>query len=315
VSALLTNDAAILLLTPLVLAFVRRRYTDRQLTPFAFAVFAAAGVAPFVTSNPMNMVVASYIGLNFNNYAASMLPISLTGSVLSYLLLRRVFARDLAETPGVSAEPDTDTVRTRDDTATTAFTETQIAMVLLLVGVVALYPLVAQLDGGAIWLVAVLGAVLALWLAGHAHGDALGVWRGVAWDVVVFLPAVFVLSIGLRNVGLVDLLSSWYRDAGLATIGATAAIGSAALNNHPMALVNMLALEARPGTGTTDFLAALVGGDLGPRLLPTGSLAGLLWLESCRRFGLHVSAGRFIVVGAILTVPTLAVSLAMLMLF
>ena len=132
---------------------------------------------------------------------------------------------------------------------------------------------------------------------------------------MIFLPAVFVLSIGLRNVGLVDLLTAWYRDAGVWVIGGTAAIGSAALNNHPMALVNMLALEARRSEGSHQFLAALVGGDLGPRLLPTGSLAGLLWFECCRQLGVHISAGRFVAIGAFLTLPTLVVSLAMLALF
>ena len=52
-AALLNNDAAILLLTPLVLTFVGSRYPDqpRLLLAFAFAVFMSAGVAPFVVSN------------------------------------------------------------------------------------------------------------------------------------------------------------------------------------------------------------------------------------------------------------------------
>ena len=41
---------------------------------FAFAVFLAPGVAPFVISNPMNMIVAEYAGLGFNAYAAKMVP-------------------------------------------------------------------------------------------------------------------------------------------------------------------------------------------------------------------------------------------------
>ena len=45
-ASLLNNDAAILLLTPLVLGLVRQRYPDQPqlLLPFAFAVFMAPGV-------------------------------------------------------------------------------------------------------------------------------------------------------------------------------------------------------------------------------------------------------------------------------
>jgi arsenical pump membrane protein len=306
-ASLLSNDAAILLLTPLVLAFVRSRYPaePRLLLPFAFAVFMAAGVAPFVTSNPMNMVVASYVGLDFNQYAATMLPIALAGSVLSFVLLRRVFAADLS----ASARP------AARGTARVPFTATQIRMLALLGGVTATYPLVAMFDGGGIWPVASAGAAAAVGLASRdgRTNPARILRHGVAWDVLIFLPAVFALSIGLRNVGLVDLLASWYSDAGVGLIGATAALGSAALNNHPMALVNMLALDA--GLDARPFLAALIGGDLGPRLLPTGSLAGLLWLESCRQFDVHVSPGRFMRVGIVLAIPTLALSLALLALF
>jgi arsenical pump membrane protein len=305
-ASLLSNDAAILLLTPIVLTFIRRRYPDRPrlLVPFAFAVFMAAGVAPFVTSNPMNMVVASYAGLNFNAYAAIMLPISLAGSIVSYLVLARLFAADLA-TPA----------RAIDAVPVAPLRANQRRMLLLLAAVTATYPFVAVFDGAAIWAVALSGALVALWLTWRdVQASPLRILsRGVSWDVLIFLPAVFVLATGLRNVGLVDAVALWYRDAGVGVIGLTSAVGSAVLNNHPMALVNMLALEEH--TGVVPFLAALVGGDLGPRLLPTGSLAGLLWLESCRRLGVAVSAASFAGVGVLLTIPALLVSLMLLALF
>jgi arsenical pump membrane protein len=116
----------------------------------------------------------------------------------------------------------------------------------------------------------------------------------------------------LRNVGLVDVVAQWYGNAGVAVIGLTSAVGSALLNNHPMALINMLALEGR--RDVLPFLAALIGGDLGPRLLPTGSLAGLLWLESCRHLGVAIPVVTFMRVGLLLTAPALLVSLLLLIL-
>lgn len=77
-STAFNNDAAILLLTPLIITLVRRRYPDRpeMAEPMAFAVFMSAGVAALPVSNPMNMVVAEFMGISFNNYARHMVPIT-----------------------------------------------------------------------------------------------------------------------------------------------------------------------------------------------------------------------------------------------
>jgi arsenical pump membrane protein len=305
-ATILSNDAAILLVTPLVVTFVRRRFPTqpRLLLPFAFAVFMAAGVAPFITSNPMNVVVASAAGLNFNTYAATMIPIAVAGSLTTYLLLRRVFAADLAAGIGQAL------VRARPAVLSPA----QRRMVMLLLAVSAMYPFVALLDGSAIWAVSAAGAVLALGLAAREEHVSpvtlLRQGRG-AGDILIFLPAVFVLAMGLRNAGLTNLLASWYEGAGIALVGATAAVGSAALNNHPMAVINLMTLDPSSGDPAL-FLAALIGGDLGPRLMPTGSLAGLLWLEACRRLGVEVTPVTFMRVGLVLTVPALVVSLLVL---
>lgn len=137
--------------------------------------------------------------------------------------------------------------------------------------------------------------------------------------ILIFLFCVFVLVQGLGNVGFVSLITDFYssvKDTSLqiALVAVSSAVGSAVLNNHPMAILNTLAIRDLSQPTLQHVLAALIGGDLGPRLLPMGSLAGLLWLDSLRKQGVHIGLGLFIRVGMAVTVPTLALSLIILLL-
>lgn len=76
-----------------------------------------------------------------------------------------------------------------------------------------------------------------------------------------------------------------------------------------MALLSSLALANAPNKL---MFAALVGGDLGPRLLPIRSLVGLLWTHQLRQKGVIVPLGTFVRVGAAVTVPSLVASLVVL---
>lgn len=303
-AAVLNNDAAILLLTPVVVVLVRGLYPDRPglLVPFAFAVFMAAGVAPFVTSNPMNTVVAGVAEIDFNEYAAKMVPVAIAGWIVTFVVLRLVFARELREAPPAPAA-----------VPAKRWERPQKQAVALVLVVLAAYPVLA-LAGVEVFLVAAGGGVLALALSAyHRTGGPFEVLRtNVAWEILVFLLGMFLLAEALRNAGVVDRLTELYADGGDGVIGVTSAIGSALINNHSMALTNLLAVEALPTATDADYLFALVGGDLGPRLLPIGSLAGLLWIAVLRGLGVEVTLKRFVAVGTAVTVPSLAVSLGVL---
>jgi arsenical pump membrane protein len=138
----------------------------------------------------------------------------------------------------------------------------------------------------------------------------------VSLDILVFLWGIFLVVQGLRAAGVADQLRTLYASAlpgsgaQLATIGIASALGSAAIDNHPMSILNMLAIDR--SHGPAPLLAALVGGDIGPRLLPIGSLAGLLWIDLMRRSGVEVGVARFLRLGTLVVLPTLAASLAML---
>ncbi len=120
-----------------------------------------------------------------------------------------------------------------------------------------------------------------------------------------------IWDLNSARAGLTAQLAQLYADtpAPLATIGSVAAAGSAVINNHPMALLHSHALAGAPN----DYVfAALVGGDLGPRLLPIGSLAGLLWMHALKQQGVTISLRTFAGVGALVTIPSLVVSLVVL---
>jgi Na+/H+ antiporter NhaD/arsenite permease-like protein len=132
------------------------------------------------------------------------------------------------------------------------------------------------------------------------------------------LFGIFVIVIGLRNVGLVIRITELYS----AAIGSTAriwvicvssALGSAVLNNDRMALLNALAICNLQAGAQQQILAAQIGGDLGH-----ASCLSDLWQAYSgsifRRECIHISALRFSRVGVPLTVPTVALSMTILVL-
>lgn len=306
IAAVLSNDAAILLMTPTVLVLLRAVYPKRHpkfAVPFVLAVFASAGVAPLVISNPMNLIFADHVGIGFNRYSITMIPIAIAGWIVAYAALATMFRDELSDTsPALGAWPEPKLPLTIGAKIT----------LVTVGGVLVAYPVMSYLDVP-LWPVAAVGgaicAVVSL-AAGHSV-RALG--SGIAWPIFPFLVGVFVLATALERVGVVDWLATLYSDSGapLATIGVTSAVGSAVLNNHPMSVLNAFALD-RSGGGVDQAFAALIGGDLGPRLLPIGSLASLLWYDLLRKHDVAVSVGMFVRVGFALTIPTLAVSLGLL---
>lgn len=299
VAAVLSNDAAVLILMPTVIALLRAVYPRRHpkfVVPFAFAVLTAAGVAPFVVSNPMNLIFAHHMHVGFNRYALIMVPVAVVAAVVTYLVLVRVFREALAdEAPALGAWPH------RRAPLTAGQRTVLVAVVVMLGG----YPLLAAFELP-LWPVAA-GAGLVCAAVSVAGGRSVrAVALGVSWGVFPFLVGVFVLAVGLARVGVVGWLSGLYAATPLdvEVVGATSAVGSALLNNHPMSVLNAFALEHVPAREPGVF-AAMVGGDLGPRLLPVGSLAALLWYDLLRKHGVTVRVTTFIRVGVILTLPTL----------
>ena len=90
--------------------------------------------------------------------------------------------------------------------------------------------------------------------------------------------------------------------------GVMIAIASNLMNNLPAGLIAGSAITAAP-TPSVVVGAVLIGVDLGPNLSVTGSLATILWLVAMRREGEAVTARRFLGLGLIVMPPALILAL------
>ncbi len=308
--ALFTNDAAVLILTPMVCLMLRNAPGLSPL-PFLFAVLNIANlVAAFVISNPINIVVAHYFGIDFLDYAAWMFFPAMAAAISTYVVLRWYFRREIS----ASRLPEAPATRK----SLSPFARWCAGLIAVIVLAAFLGPRI----GVPLWVVMSSGACLLLLIGRVMVGlDPLGVARGVAWDVLVFVVGFFILVNGLRASGISGHIGVLLHLAGEEPIrlvfstGVVAALSSALMNNHPTAYLMALTigdLGVSPWLQKVLAFAQLIGGDLGPKMLPIGSLAALLWFRILRDHGITVPYRLYVKIGVPVTLIALFLALSVL---
>ena len=314
VAAFFANDGAALILTPIIYELVKAL----RVRPAAVLAYVMAGgfiadttSLPLVVSNLVNIVSADFFHIGFVSYAVRMVPVDLVALAASlgavYLFYRRDLPRTV-DTAGLRSPAEA----IRDPRL---FRLSWLVLGLLLAGYLvseALHFPVSSIAGGA----ALLLLILAL------RSPAVRVpqlVREAPWKIVVFSVGMYVVVFGLRDAGLIGALGrslAWAHRHGqgvsLLYTGYLAAGLSSVMNNLPTVMVNALGIRASGVGGASQFgmaLANVIGSDLGPKITPVGSLATLLWLHVLERRGIRIGWGYYLRVGAILTVPVLAVTL------
>lgn len=136
----------------------------------------------------------------------------------------------------------------------------------------------------------------------------------IPWQLLIFVTGLFLVVPTLSRYGLADIMTTMIGTSADGLGAFRAAAAGAGLSNVINNLPAYVAGEAVvPVDNHDQLLALLIGTNVGPIVTPWASLATLLCLESCRRHGLRVPMGRFVLTGLGLAVVSLVGSVAALL--
>lgn len=289
-TAVLSLDATVVLLTPVVFATAARVGVSPR--PHVYACTHLANTASLLlpVSNLTNLLAFAASGLSFTRFAALMALPWLVAIGVEYLAFRRFFRADL-QVPAQRSPSD--------PPARPVFAVVVLGLTL------AGFVLLSLLSISPAW-AALGGAVL---LAGRAMRQRRTTPRALISAAsplfVLFVLALGVIVKGVLDNGLDRVLTHVLPDgASLPVLLAVAFIAAALANlvNNLPAVLALLPIAAAGGGGAGPVLAVLIGVNIGPNLTYVGSLATLLWRRVLHEHDADPGLGRFTRLG-LLTVP------------
>jgi arsenical pump membrane protein len=280
-------DAAVVLLTPLYIRIARRHGYSPEMLAFQPALLACLASNPLPVSNLTNLIAAEHFDLSVGEFLDHMVLPTIAACVVGWLAFRRTFASDRS---GHSFVDDVvDTAALRRGLPIVAF---------VLVGFT-----VGAALGVPEWVVAAIALAWAALLA-----STLPV-RAVPYEAILVAAGLAVLVAGasahLR-------LASWFDAVGFAGRFRSLAFGVVASdvsNNLPAVLTALPALHER-----SQVWPLLIGANIGPVLVISGALSGLLWRDTAGALGVAVSGRRYTSIGLRVGLPALIAASAVVLL-
>ncbi len=285
VTAVLTLDATIVLLTPVVLAATARSRAARPLA-FACARLANSGSLLLPVSNLTNLLAFAAADISFGQFTALMALPWLVVCAGEWAVFRVGFREDLVgPVPSVGLPP-----------------QPRYALAVLAV-TVAGFVAFSMLHVAVAW--AAVGGCLAMLIprALRRDVDAARLVREASPAFCAFVLALAIVVAGLARHGMgAALARALPAGSSLPSLLAVTFVSAAlatAMNNLPATLVLLPLVTGNPAA----VLAMLVGVNVGPNAAYPGSLATLLWRRIVPE-GRRPSARTFHLTGAA-TVPAL----------
>jgi arsenical pump membrane protein len=290
-TAVLSLDATVVLLTPVVLTTARTLAIAPRPHAYATAHLANTASLVFPVSNLTNLLAFAVAGLSFTQFSAVMAVPWLAGVAVEFLMLRWVFHRELGR-PVAEVTPPPPEVP---------------VFVLVVLGLtLAGFVVTSLIDVSPAWAALAGALVLGVRSLAQRRSTVGGITRAVNVPFLTFVLCLGVVVDAVVHNGLGDVMRGLLPvgDSLPALLGfaAVAAVLANLVNNLPAVLV-LLPLVA--ASGPAAVLAVLIGVNVGPNLTYVGSLSNLLWRNVVHRYDVPARFTEFSRVGLCTTPLTL----------
>ncbi len=279
ISAVLANDGAILIFTPLVLGlFLRaRNATTPQIIAFLFATAFMCDISsnPLIISNLTNIITANFYHIGFGDFARTMFAPNALATLGAIALFLVVFRTSLSA-PLLFRAPLKPKLSNKLFALHCACIGVFVASFFLSTH----FSLPLSVNCG------IYAGILLFTLWRKSHNKAKSTLKNAPFGIIVFVfglfVVVFALSKGEFGLAFKMLLNNLSHDkfSSIFGVSAISAIGASIFNNLPMVLFGNLTINEFISQNPKNLIYAhLLGCNIGSKLTPIGSLCTLLWLS------------------------------------
>ena len=292
VTIFMSNDATAVVLTPAILAAVRKAKVPPLPHLFACALIANAASFVLPISNPANLVVFRAEMPPLGQWLLAFSAPSIVSIAATYATMRWIFRKELRAV----IEYDGESVPLTGHGKLVLAGLAAVVLVLLLASSF-------KKDLGLPTCLAALAVTAAVSV--RTRTNPLRLAREISWATLALVAGLFIMVDAIESIralGYTKQALAWVQ-ALVPAVGAfltsfTVGVANNVVNNLPLGLIVGSTLRSTHTSGLIAS-AALIGVDLGPNLSVTGSLATILWLLALRKERLEVSFWKFLKVGAI----------------
>jgi arsenical pump membrane protein len=291
-TVILSLDATVVLLTPVVLATARALRVPARPHAYATAHLANSASLLLPVSNLTNLLAFGAAGLSFVHFTAVMTLPWLAAVGAEFVMLRWLFARGLSVVPTHDTKPESVQVP--------VFALVVLALTLAGFAVTSLFGL------SPVWAALAGAVILGVHSLARGRSTVSGIGKALDLPFLAFVLCLGVVVAAVMANGLDGAMRQVLPDGdtlpALLGTAALAALLSNVVNNLPAVLV-LLPLVSGPAA----VLAVLIGVNIGPNLTYVGSLANLLWRSVVRR-DMRAGFVEFSRIGLLTTPLTLVVA-------
>lgn len=281
-SALFLNDTIALILTPLVLELTRSLSLNPVPYLLALAGATNCGSVATLSGNPQNILIGSFSGISYLDFARALTPIALLSLLIQIGLLWILY-------------PEVRSIKACLNAPSQHY---HLFKPLLIKTLLITTALLAAFLIGFPTAEATLIAAALLFITRRVKPDRF--LRKVDWDLLVMFSGLFILTEGVQKLGFLNSFSAFVHTP-LSILGVTTLLSNLVSNVPAILLLHHLIPQ--PDSRTWLLLAA--ASTLAGNLTLLGSVANLIVAEAVKKSGFLLTFWEHLRFGLPLTILTL----------